>query len=106
MGDRAVPKGKGRRKAPKNQKIDTWFGMMPEQQCIFCNHSLYSHGGNALQIRKPGMKNRTRIGVRLIWCKECANSKNTHQVVCYKVSEEFLQRIEAAGYGVFIPEED
>ena len=82
-------------------KVDTWFQTMDKNMnCIFCGHNVWEHGATALQVVKPGKKNRIRAGVKYLNCNTCASDKGTSQVVCYKTTEEYVNRLRKAGYQV------
>lgn len=69
--------------------IDAWYPITEDgQTCIYCRCLLANHTGIALMYSLPHQYRRQRRGVSVAWCKDCAATKNTHQVTCYAIDDE------------------
>ena len=63
---------------------DSWDGTFKRNHCVFCGHHRDQHGSSAQMIVLPGQTKRKRAGLAALWCHQCAEAKETEQVVCYK----------------------
>ena len=48
-------------------------------------------------IKRVGAKRSTRIGLDEAHCKQCAEEKDTDQVVCYMIPRSVEEKVKAAG---------
>ena len=80
-------------------KMDTWFGLLDEnQKCVYCHCDVRHHGAEALMVSHASRTNRKRVGVRFMNCHKCAKEKGTEQVMCYQMAESYLDWLIEYGY--------
>ena len=86
-----------RRRVKSNPPPETYDGVVVNMRCVYCGHNHNRHVMSPLMIHKAGKVQRKTIGLKDYHCRQCAEEKETNQVVCYQVPDRIYELAAARG---------